>query len=253
MIVPMYERRTNRKSGRTRIGGVGITHVRLFGASITCPSSRRRHPAPPPGPMTSPTPSPTTPTGGVCRRVQRRRDRLRRLRRGRPDGAVRGQPGHGDAEREALIDEHLVDAGGCEDDLMEYLNEEHFIHHGQHPTKYVTPDPYRWSDLVIGEGIYFLLANLDRRSTPPSVALSTPGAPIPAALPVTASSIASARALHVRGPLRHLLQAQDGAPSSRDQIRQGRGLPARHVHKQLEKIHEQHGGRRLRAVLDRPR
>jgi hypothetical protein len=57
---------------------------------------------------------------------------------------------------EAKIDEHLVGSGNCDDELVEYLNEEQFLHQGQHATKYVTPDPAQWSDLVVGEGIYFL-------------------------------------------------------------------------------------------------
>lgn len=55
------------------------------------------------------------------------------------------------------IDKHLVAAvGGCEDEVVDYLNEEQFLHQGTHPTKYVTPDEKKWSDLVVGEGIWFL-------------------------------------------------------------------------------------------------
>jgi len=54
---------------------------------------------------------------------------------------------------EDKIDAYLV--GDCETDLVEYLNEEQFLHEGQHATKYVTPDPAHWSDIVVGEGIYF--------------------------------------------------------------------------------------------------
>ena len=53
------------------------------------------------------------------------------------------------------IDKHLVGAGNCTDDLEEYLNNEQFLIAGQDPTKYLTPDPAKWSDLVVGEGIRF--------------------------------------------------------------------------------------------------
>jgi len=55
------------------------------------------------------------------------------------------------------IGEHLVGAIGetCADDLTEYLNNDQFLHEGQHPTKYLTPDPKNWTDLVVGEGIRF--------------------------------------------------------------------------------------------------
>jgi hypothetical protein len=58
-----------------------------------------------------------------------------------------------DADK-ALIDAHLVGNGKCEDDLVDYLNEEQFLLQGQHDSKYQTPDD-KWSDLVVGEGIYF--------------------------------------------------------------------------------------------------
>jgi hypothetical protein len=53
------------------------------------------------------------------------------------------------------IDKHLVGAGNCADDLEEYLNDEQFLIAGQDPTKYLTPDPVKWSDLVVGKGIRF--------------------------------------------------------------------------------------------------
>eukprot|EP00580_Thalassiosira_gravida_P002291 CAMPEP_0201602868 /NCGR_PEP_ID=MMETSP0492-20130828/3471_1 /ASSEMBLY_ACC=CAM_ASM_000837 /TAXON_ID=420259 /ORGANISM="Thalassiosira gravida, Strain GMp14c1" /LENGTH=530 /DNA_ID=CAMNT_0048066501 /DNA_START=116 /DNA_END=1708 /DNA_ORIENTATION=+ len=62
----------------------------------------------------------------------------------------------GDADKIAAIDDHLAGDGGCADDLTEYLNEEQFLHESKHVSKYVTPDPAEWSDLVVGEGIYFL-------------------------------------------------------------------------------------------------
>jgi len=67
----------------------------------------------------------------------------------------------GDAARAALIDTHLVGAGGCEEDVADYLNEEQFLIQHQDDTKYITPDPVRWSDQVVGEGIYFLPAGID--------------------------------------------------------------------------------------------
>jgi len=63
------------------------------------------------------------------------------------------------AGEEAKIDEYLV--GNCADDLTEYLNEEQFLHEGQHDTKYITPDPAEWSEVVVGEGIYFQPPNID--------------------------------------------------------------------------------------------
>mmetsp|Transcript_32532 Transcript_32532/g.69277 ORF Transcript_32532/g.69277 Transcript_32532/m.69277 type:complete len:541 (+) Transcript_32532:256-1878(+) len=62
---------------------------------------------------------------------------------------------------EALMNEHLVGAGGCEDDLEDYLNEERFLHVGQHPTKYITPDESKWSELIVGEGVYWLPPDLE--------------------------------------------------------------------------------------------
>jgi len=53
------------------------------------------------------------------------------------------------------IGAHLVGADGCADDLEDYLNEEQFLHQGQHSTKYIVPDSSKWSDLVVGEGIHF--------------------------------------------------------------------------------------------------
>ena len=60
----------------------------------------------------------------------------------------------GDDTAKALIDAHLVGAGGCEDDLIEYLNEEQFLLQGQHEDKYQTPND-KWSSIVVGEGVYF--------------------------------------------------------------------------------------------------
>jgi len=66
----------------------------------------------------------------------------------------------GDAEKVALIDEHLVGSGGCAEEVDNYLNEEHFVQAGV-STRYYTPDTDRWSDLVVGEGINFLPPDLD--------------------------------------------------------------------------------------------
>ena len=57
------------------------------------------------------------------------------------------------------IDEHLV--ASCADDLEDYLNDEQFLHVGQHPTKYVEPDNSEWSELIVGEGIYFQPPSID--------------------------------------------------------------------------------------------
>lgn len=69
-----------------------------------------------------------------------------------PDLAGQFVANGGDA---AAIGQHLVGANGCAADLTEYLNDNQFLHEGQHPTKYLTPDPTKWTDLVVGEGIRF--------------------------------------------------------------------------------------------------
>ena len=61
----------------------------------------------------------------------------------------------------ATIQEHLVGDGKCADDLTEYLNDEQFLHEGQHPTKYLTPNTKVWTDLVVGEGIRFQPPDID--------------------------------------------------------------------------------------------
>ncbi|KAL9182474.1 hypothetical protein ACHAXT_013126 [Thalassiosira profunda] len=67
----------------------------------------------------------------------------------------------GDADKAALIDEHLVaGTGGCADDLEDYLNAEQFLHEGQHPTKYLEPEADKW-EMVVGEGIRFLPPSID--------------------------------------------------------------------------------------------
>lgn len=53
------------------------------------------------------------------------------------------------------LSDHLVGQGGCADDLESYLNEERFLVAGEHASKYILPDPVKWSPLVVGEGIYF--------------------------------------------------------------------------------------------------
>ena len=63
-----------------------------------------------------------------------------------------------DADAAALIDAHLVGAGGCAADVAEYLNDEQFLVQSAHDSKYLTPDPAEWSDLIVGEGIYFMPA-----------------------------------------------------------------------------------------------
>jgi hypothetical protein len=60
---------------------------------------------------------------------------------------------------EDKIDAYLVT--DCAADLTNYLNDEQFLHQGQHATKYITPDPAKWSDIVVGEGIYFQPPNID--------------------------------------------------------------------------------------------
>jgi len=63
-----------------------------------------------------------------------------------------------DADAAALIDAHLVGAGGCAADVVEYLNEEQFLVQSAHDSKYLTPNAKEWSDLIVGEGIYFMPA-----------------------------------------------------------------------------------------------
>ena len=63
-----------------------------------------------------------------------------------------------DADAAALIDAHLVGAGGCAADVVEYLNEEQFLVQSAHDSKYLTPNAREWSDLIVGEGIYFMPA-----------------------------------------------------------------------------------------------
>jgi hypothetical protein len=67
-----------------------------------------------------------------------------------------------DADALAAIDEYLVGAGGCSADVEGYLNEEHFLIQNPADDKYLTPDPARWSNTVVGEGIYFLLPPVTR-------------------------------------------------------------------------------------------
>ena len=61
----------------------------------------------------------------------------------------------GNRQKEELIDAHIVGLRGCKDDVVDYLNNEQFLHQGQHSTKYLTPDSNKWSDLIVGEGVYF--------------------------------------------------------------------------------------------------
>jgi len=53
------------------------------------------------------------------------------------------------------IDNHLVEhKGGCQAANEEFLNDEQFLHE-RDTAKYLEPDPRRWSELVVGKGIYF--------------------------------------------------------------------------------------------------
>mmetsp|Transcript_32535 Transcript_32535/g.69289 ORF Transcript_32535/g.69289 Transcript_32535/m.69289 type:complete len:537 (+) Transcript_32535:256-1866(+) len=61
---------------------------------------------------------------------------------------------------EALMNEHLVGAGGCAGEVEDYLNEEHFVRAGT-SDRYYTPDEAKWSELVVGEGVHFLPPDLD--------------------------------------------------------------------------------------------
>jgi hypothetical protein len=67
----------------------------------------------------------------------------------------------GDAAAAALIDEHLVGTGGCAGVVSEYLNDEHFLVQHHDDSRYAQPDPAKWSEQVVGEGIYFLPAPID--------------------------------------------------------------------------------------------
>jgi len=58
-----------------------------------------------------------------------------------------------DADAAALIDAHLVGAGGCARAQEDYLSD-HFYVEGQ-SLRYEDPDPARWSDLVAGQGVFF--------------------------------------------------------------------------------------------------
>jgi len=69
------------------------------------------------------------------------------------DLATAYKANHANDEDKALIDEYLV--GDCAADLTEYLNDEQFLHESQDATRYIAPDPAKWSDIVVGEGIYF--------------------------------------------------------------------------------------------------
>jgi hypothetical protein len=74
--------------------------------------------------------------------------------------AYKAKPGiAGVLAEEEKIDSYLVT--NCDDDLTHYLNEEQFLHVGQHATKYITPESTKWSDIVVGEGIYFQPPNID--------------------------------------------------------------------------------------------
>jgi hypothetical protein len=69
---------------------------------------------------------------------------------------------HGDQLiRAHLVGEEGVGEGvGCTDDLEEYLNDEQFLHVGQHPSKYFDVGP-EWSELVVGEGTRFMPPAID--------------------------------------------------------------------------------------------
>lgn len=63
------------------------------------------------------------------------------------------------ADKVGLIDSHLVGEDGCAADITEYLNEVHFVQEGKSPDNRFygeSPDSKVWSDLVIGQGIFFL-------------------------------------------------------------------------------------------------
>jgi hypothetical protein len=73
-----------------------------------------------------------------------------------PDLATQYKANHaGDEAAIKAIDAHLAGQENCEADIEEYLNEEQFLHKGTHSDKYLVPDPLQWSDIVVGEGIYF--------------------------------------------------------------------------------------------------
>jgi len=65
----------------------------------------------------------------------------------------------GDEAKAALIDEHLVGAGGCEEEVKGYLND-HFTVEGQ-SDRYDATDHAVWSDLVVGQGVYFQPEGID--------------------------------------------------------------------------------------------
>lgn len=66
---------------------------------------------------------------------------------------------HGDD----AIKEHLVGEGGCDADIVDYLNEEQFLHVGVSATRYLDVNATGgvWSDLLVGEGTRFLPPDLD--------------------------------------------------------------------------------------------
>jgi len=64
----------------------------------------------------------------------------------------------GDDDMIAAIDDHLVGAGGC--DVANYLSEQEIIVQGV-SSRYPTIDANFWSDLIVGEGIYFQPRGLD--------------------------------------------------------------------------------------------
>jgi len=65
----------------------------------------------------------------------------------------------GDAAAAALIGDRLVGAGGCADEVADYLSD-HFTVEGQ-AARYTDPEAGEWSDLLVGQGVHFLPPDLD--------------------------------------------------------------------------------------------
>jgi len=79
------------------------------------------------------------------------------------DGDLKAEYQAVHADNADAIDAHLVGDGGCEADIVDYLNEEQFLHVGVSPTRYldVNATGGSWSDLLVGEGTRFMPADLD--------------------------------------------------------------------------------------------